>query len=90
MASVNESIQTHETVAITNSVDPTPMLPEGWNTYQQKISWGMARLVAQGLCPGLGRPPAGERRSWRVLAGRASTPVEVLAIDVARQHARLM
>jgi predicted dehydrogenase len=37
MASMAESIQTHESVAITSSVPPVPMLPEGWNPYESTL-----------------------------------------------------
>jgi hypothetical protein len=37
MAAMAESIQTHESIAISSTVDPVPMLPEGWDPYEQTI-----------------------------------------------------
>ncbi len=37
MASMNESILTHESVEITSTVDAVPMLPDGWDPYEQTI-----------------------------------------------------
>ncbi len=37
MASMAESMRSHEMVAITSTVDEVPMLPEGWDPYEQTI-----------------------------------------------------
>ena len=37
MASMSESMQTHEAVAIASRVDPVPMLPEGWDPYESTL-----------------------------------------------------
>lgn len=37
MASMAESMSTHEMVAVASAVDEVPMLPEGWDPYEQTI-----------------------------------------------------